>query len=108
MNEASNIFINTEGHFSDEIFEEILNHKNFKIERIISSGQTSPDGFWYDQDQNEWVILMQGEAVISFKNESKKRLIAGDYILIPAHKKHRVEYTSTEKKTIWLAIHFID
>ena len=88
-----------------EIFESIISTDNLLIERIISTGQSTPPGEWYDQDQDEWVILLQGEATLAYTDGSEIRLTAGDYLFIPNHQKHRVEYTSSEPPCIWLAIH---
>jgi cupin 2 domain-containing protein len=88
-----------------EKFEPIVSGKNIQIERIISTGQTTPSGQWYDQELDEWVILLQGEAELSYADDTRIRLKAGDYLLIPAHTKHRVEYTSIEPACIWLAVH---
>ena len=88
-----------------EKFEEIAAGENIQIERIISTGQTTPAGQWYDQTADEWVILLQGEAELSYADDSRIKLKAGDYLLIPAHTKHRVEYTSVEPACIWLAVH---
>lgn len=88
-----------------EKFEQIVSGKNIQIERIISTGQTTPFGQWYDQELDEWVILLQGEAELSYADDTRIRLKAGDYLLIPAHTKHRVEYTSIEPTCIWLAVH---
>ena len=88
-----------------ELLESIASTENILIERIVSTGQTTPPGEWYDQEKDEWVILLQGEAVLSYEDNSKIELIAGDYLFIPAHQKHRVEYTSVEPPCIWLAIH---
>ena len=90
---------------NQEIFESIVANDNILIERIISTGQTTPSGEWYDQDKDEWVILLQGEAILDYEDDSRVKLTAGDYIFIPAHQKHRVEYTSSEPPCIWLAIH---
>jgi cupin 2 domain-containing protein len=76
-----------------------------RIERIISTGQTTPVGQWYDQPQDEWVILLQGEARLSYADGSEQCLGAGDYVLIPAHRQHRVAYTSSDPPCIWLAVH---
>ena len=84
--------------------EQIISGKNIQIERIISTGQTTPSGQWYDQELDEWVILLQGEAELSYADDTRIRLKAGDYLLIPAHTKHRVEYTSIEPACIWLAV----
>ena len=88
-----------------EKFEQIVSGKNNQIERIISTGQTTPSGQWYDQTTDEWVILLQGEAELSYLDDSRIKLKAGDYLLIPAHTKHRVEYTSVNPPCIWLAVH---
>ncbi len=89
-----------------ELFETLLTQENIIIERIISKGQITTSGEWYDQDKNEWVILLQGEAELSYEDNSRIKLTKGDYLYIPAHQKHRVEYTSTKPVCIWLAIHF--
>ena len=80
---------------SEELVDILAEGKNVRIERIISCGQTSPERFWYDQNENEFVALLQGETVISYEDGSI-RLKAGDTVLIPAHKKHRVDFTSVE------------
>ncbi len=90
---------------TEELFEALLSTEGVLIERIISTGQTTPPGQWYDQDTDEWVILLQGEAELSYADGSRIKLRAGDYLFIPAHQKHRVEYTSSEPPCIWLAIH---
>ncbi|MCU0534720.1 MAG: cupin domain-containing protein [Hydrococcus sp. Prado102] len=90
---------------NNEVFESLLSSKNILIERIISRGQTTPTGQWYDQDKDEWVILLQGEAELSYEDGSKIMLKKGDYLLIGARQKHRVEYTSANPPCIWLAIH---
>lgn len=88
-----------------EYFEPLVSGKNVLIERIISTGQTTPVGEWYDQERDEWVILLQGEASISYRDGFNISLKSGDYIFIPAHQKHRVEYTSSEPPCIWIAVH---
>ena len=89
----------------EELFETILKNKNLTIERIISTGQTSPTNFYYDQPQDELVFVLQGEALLSFEHNEIKKLIAGDFVLLPAHQKHRIDYTSSNPPCIWLAIH---
>lgn len=88
-----------------EQFEAIAANEDLLIERIISAGQTTPEGQWYDQERDEWVILLQGEAEISYEDNSRVALRSGDYLMIPAHQKHRVAYTSQEPPCIWLAVH---
>lgn len=102
----SNIFDLIPATLKDELFEEIISKNGVKIERIASFGHVTPEFEWYDQRRDEWVILLQGEAVISFLNEEDVRLKAGDYINIPAHKKHRVSWTKPDEDTIWLAVYY--
>lgn len=89
----------------DEVFETLFYGNNIRVERIISTGQTTPEDQWYDQDTDEWVVLLQGEARLSFENEEDIFLRKGDYVLISARKRHKVSYTSTDPACIWLAIH---
>ena len=101
----SNIFADLPTSFKEEVFEEIISKKDLKLERIISKGHTTKDGEWYDQVEDEWVMLLKGEAVLEFENSSSIRLKEGDYINIPAKTKHRVSWTSLHVETIWLALH---
>ena len=105
--EVKNIFSDVPQSVPEEIFENLISSENCKIERIVSRGHTTPEEKWYDQDKNEFVLILRGNAELLFeeKNELVK-MKEGDYVNIPAHKKHRVEKTSTEKETIWLAIHY--
>jgi cupin 2 domain-containing protein len=89
-----------------EIVEEILRAKNFRIERIVSRGQNSPEGFWYDQETEEWVLLVSGSATLGFDDGRKVDLKPGDHLLIPRHVRHRVKWTDPEQETVWLAIHW--
>ena len=91
----------------EEAFCEIFARPALKIERIISQGQASPPEFWYDQAWNEWVIVLKGSATLKFEDEPVARALdVGDYILIPARKRHRVEWTDPQQPTVWLALHF--
>ena len=90
---------------TEELFETLLSTEGVLIERIISTGQTTPPGEWYDQEHDEWVILLQGEAELSYADGSGIKLGSGDYVFIPARCQHRVEYTSSEPPCIWLAVH---
>lgn len=90
---------------NEEVFEPLLSNDRLLIERIISTGQTTPVGQWYDQARDEWVVVLQGEAKLAYEDGSTIDLKAGDYVLIPAHQKHRVESTSAKPACIWLAIH---
>ncbi len=103
----TNIFKNFPDHLKEESFENILTTKDFDLERILSFGQASPPGFWYEQSQDEWILLLQGAARLAFKGKTEPvSLQPGDYLLIPAGKKHRVDWTKPQTTTMWLALHF--
>lgn len=88
----------------EEFVEPLISGRGVLIERIISIGQISPPGFWYDQDRDEWVALLQGQARIGWEDGRSKELKAGDWLFIPAHERHRVEWTSKEITCIWIAV----
>ncbi|MGZ5008591.1 MAG: cupin domain-containing protein [Methylobacter sp.] len=105
----SNIFQNIPDQLPAELFECIFKRDNIRIERIISQGHITPAGQWYDQDWDEWVMLVQGQAIIVYEQDSQSfHLNAGDYLLIPAHTRHRVEWTPSDQQTVWLAVHLHD
>jgi cupin 2 domain-containing protein len=107
MNPVENIFADMPDSQKDEQIEVILQVPGLRIERIVSSGQSSPDGFWYDQDDNEWVLLLKGSAGLRFEGrEDILALKPGDHIRIDRHQKHRVEWTHPDQETVWLAVHF--
>jgi cupin 2 domain-containing protein len=89
----------------EEKVEALIPDKGVLIERIISCGHASPAGFWYDQERDEWVALLQGQAEVSFVDGRREKLSSGDWLFIPAHQRHRVEATSTDPPCIWLAVH---
>ncbi len=99
-----NIFADIPKKLPKELFETLIVKENLKIERIISKGHISQT--WYDQSHDEWVIILQGEAVLTFEDEKEIKLSTGDYINIPAHTKHKVTWTKPDEETIWLAIHY--
>ncbi len=102
-----NLFDGIPGELPQELFTDLLNTADFRIERIVSYGHSSPEGFWYNEDGHEWVILLRGSAVIEFEGETDPvELRPGSYVNIPAHTKHRVARTALEEKTVWLAIHY--
>jgi cupin 2 domain-containing protein len=91
----------------EEQFTTLAAGAQVRIERIVSSGQASPPGFWYDQDQAEWVVLLAGAAGLRFEDEAEPRVLRpGDHLHIAAHRRHRVEWTEAEGLTVWLAVHF--
>ena len=100
----SNLFSDIPDNSREELFTTLLKHPGCRIERIISYGQASPDGFWYDQTWDEWVLLIQGAAELDL-GDRKVALTPGDHLLIPAGQKHRVTMTAPDQPTIWLAVH---
>jgi len=104
--DIGNLFESLPEDISKEVFSDIVQGENIKIERIISKGHSSPDSGWYDQHENEWVIVLRGEARLSFKNNNDVHLVAGSHLNIPAHTKHKVAWTTPNTETIWLAVHY--
>ena len=103
-----NIFSEIPKLISNEIFQEIIKTKAVKIERIISKGHSSPKNFWYEQEQNEWVMVLKGRARLRFQGtEGIIEMRPGDYLKIPAYCKHRVEWTDPHQETIWLAVFYM-
>ncbi|RZM78478.1 cupin domain-containing protein [Pseudoalteromonas rubra] len=102
----NNLFSDIPADLSDEVFQTLLSHDQLKIERIVSKGHTSPPQGWYDQDEHEWVLVLQGTGELTFEDGRVERLSAGDHLNIPAHCKHKVSWTDPEQETIWLAIFY--
>lgn len=103
----NNFFYGIPRASSTELTETILETSDIKVERIISCGQTTPPGEWYNQNRDEWVLLLSGKAVLLWKENGERITMSpGDYIHIPAHREHRVEWTDTLIPTVWLTVHF--
>ena len=103
----NDLFADIPDKLKDELIETILQTSNFRIERIVSQGHSSPEGFWYDQTDNELVILLKGSATLRFENQPQPiKMKPGDYLHIEKHVRHRVESTNPEQETIWLAVHY--
>jgi len=100
-----NLLANLPLDLPEELFTTLLQAPGVQIERIVSHGHQSPDGFWYDQATGEWVIVLKGAARIQFEDHTIE-LAPGDYLDIPAHMKHRVAWTPPAEPTIWLAVHY--
>jgi cupin 2 domain-containing protein len=100
----NNLLTSLPDHIDHEQVDELLSQPNVKIERILSKGQTSPETGWYDQEENEWVVVLQGAGEITFEDGDKVRLQPGDYINIPAHRRHKVSWTDPENVTVWLTV----
>lgn len=102
-----NLFAGIPAELPDELTETVLDATNVRIERIVSHGQASPAGFWYDQTEHEWVMVMQGAARLLFEGDAAPvELRAGDSLEIPAHRRHRVEWTTPDEQTVWLAVFY--
>ena len=100
-----NLFGDVPTQLPDEVFTTLLDADNVRIERIVSRGHASPDGFWYDQDRHEWVMLLSGAARLLFE-DGVVEMKPGAFMNIPAHLKHRVEWTTPDEPTIWLSVHY--
>jgi len=101
-----NLLALPEGDLSNEFCETLLQRPGLRVERIISSGQSTPPGEWYDQAWDEWVLLVSGAAYLQLEGEREpRRLLPGDSIMLPAHCRHRVEETAANEATVWLALH---
>lgn len=105
MDDRKNFFHDIPDVLPEELIENVFQSEQVRIERIVSNGQSSPSGFWYDQSEGEWVILLRGGATLEFKDPPRMQsLSSGDYVYIPPHRKHRVFSTSEKQTTIWLAV----
>lgn len=103
------LFRALEGEAAEEVVEALAVGRSCRIERIVSSGQSSPPAGWYDQDQDEWVVVLEGSAGLEFEQDHELvEMRPGDWVVIPAHVRHRVAWTSQGGPTVWLAVHFDD
>ncbi|MGR8929659.1 MAG: cupin domain-containing protein [Gammaproteobacteria bacterium] len=101
----ASLFADIPQQLPEELCQTLLDNPNIRIERILSKGHRSPEEGWYDQEQNEWVMLLQGQARLCFADQEPLDMTAGDYLFLPAHCKHRVDSTTCDPVCIWLAIH---
>jgi cupin 2 domain-containing protein len=105
--EILNLFSQLPESFSDEFFQELVGTERVRIERIVSHGHASPPGFWYDQELNEWVLVLKGSAGLMCGDDKEILILRpGDAVNIRAHEKHRVEWTDLDGPTIWLAVFY--
>ena len=103
----NNILEPPSGASPEEVIEKLARGRRFRLERIVSTGQTTPKGQWYDQESEEWVLLLAGAAKLQFEGETQPlEMRPGDYVNIPAGRRHRVEWTDPDRQTIWLALHY--
>ena len=102
---TANFFSAIPEELPEELTTVLRAGEGVRIERIVSRGHCSPEGFWYDQDQAEWVLLLEGAARLEFEDRAVE-MGPGDYLDIPAHTRHRVAWTTPDEPTIWLAVHY--
>ncbi|WDQ15361.1 cupin domain-containing protein [Rhodopirellula sp. P2] len=101
-----NLFENVPTHLPSELIEVLAEGESVRIERIVSTGHSTDPGEWYDQAQDEWVVVLKGEARLRFSDDKVICMKPGDHLLIPAHQRHRVEWTTPNEPTLWLAVFF--
>ena len=106
MHSKGNLFEGIPAALLDEYTERLAGNHGVRVERIVSHGHASRPGFWYDQAETEWVLLVRGHARLQFDGGAKVELKAGDHVTIPPHTRHRVEWTTGEEETVWLAVFF--
>ena len=99
------LFDDIPAELPEELVSILAESIGVKIERIVSDGHASPEGFWYDQEQSEWVLLISGSAVLTIEDRQVE-LLPGDHLFIPAHQRHRVESTAISEKTIWIVVYY--
>jgi cupin 2 domain-containing protein len=99
------LFDGSQQPLAEEIVQTLVSASDVRIERIVSHGQCSPEGFWYDQAQHEWVAVLRGAARLRFEHRTVE-MNPGDFINIPAHQRHRVEWATPDEPTVWLAVHY--
>lgn len=105
--ESGNLFDDVAESLDEEAAETLIASGAMRLVRIVSTGQATPEGDWYDQEDWEWVVLLKGAAGLRFEGEAEVRPLApGDFVHIPAHARHRVEWTSADEPTVWLALHY--
>lgn len=104
---VGNIFDELPDTLAGEQLIELAAAAGVRIERVVSTGQASPPGFWYDQDDDEWVIVLRGCAGLEIEGRTGEvEMAVGDWIWIRARERHRIAWTSPDEPTVWLAVHF--
>jgi len=105
--ESANLFRFRPAPANAEVLDVLAESPSVSIERIVSRGHRSPEGFWYDQDRTEWVVVLRGRAALMIEGETSPRMLdPGDSLTIPAHARHRVEWTDPDQDTVWLAVFY--
>ena len=106
MTQAANLLGDLPAALPQEIVQTLVSGSSVRIERIISRGHASPESFWYDQVEHEWVLVVSGRARVRLEGEEAIELSAGSFLNIPARRRHRVDWTDPDQPTVWLAIHY--
>lgn len=107
MSSLRNLFADLPASLDEELVTVLAGNRHVRIERIVSTGQHSAKDFWYEQQENEWVIVLKGKAKLCFEGDNKPVTMGtGDHVLIPAHRRHRVEWTAPDEPTVWLAVFY--
>lgn len=102
-----NLFRDLPENLPEEQFTDLASGRSTRIVRIVSTGHATPEGEWYDQDDDEWVVVLKGKARLKFADDrADLEMAVGDHVLLPAHCRHRVDWTTDEEPTVWLAVHF--
>lgn len=103
----NSLFADLPSDLTEELVTILVQSEHVRVERIVSTGHASPKGFWYDQEEDEWVVVVKGEAKLLFEGDDEPiDMRPGDHLVIPAHRKHQVEWTTPEEPTVWLAVFF--
>ena len=102
----TNLFENLPTDLTSELTKVLVRSENVRVETILSYGQKSPEDYWYDQNENEWVVVLQGSGEVTFDDGTVKRLFCGDHLIINAHQRHRVSWTDPNELTVWLAVFY--
>lgn len=102
----NNLFSDIPLDLGEELFDVLVKSENVQVERIVSKGHTSPTDGWYDQEKNEFVLLLKGAARLEFDDNTVAQLVPGDWLDIAAHRRHRVAWTKEDSETVWLAVHY--
>ena len=104
-----NLFSDLPTDLSEELVDVLTENKHVHIERIVSTGHASPDGFWYDEEEHEWIVVLKGAAKLLFEGDDEPIYMKpGDFVNITAHRKHRIEWTTPDEPTVWLAVFYND
>lgn len=103
---SGNLFAGLPAPANEELLTILAEGGRFRLLRIVSTGQATPPDEWYDQPENEWVVMLSGRAGLRIAGETTHEMGPGDWLLLPAHRRHRVEWTAADQPTVWLALHF--